>query len=798
MKAKTSLQQRLDAAQRACRAIADQAAALPAERQTDFEEALGDLRAALEDLSDVGEALQLQLNERTRAEETLRGNTEQFGKFFDINSDGALLHEIGADRLPGKILRVNDAACTLLGRPREELVGRPLKSFISPRGQETDAAGQVIEKLVAQGHNVFESEVLASDGTRVMCEVNATLLELGGRTVSLSLARDITERKLTEAALWASEEKYRALVESAGEAISTIDRNGKFLFMNTTAAERLGGRPADFVGKTMWDLFPKEMADRQFEIVKRVMESGEESVADTITAIRGEPRWYSVGVTPLRDESGETTSAIVLARDITYRQRTEEALRQSELLYRTTIEAISEPIHVVDADLRMTLVNTVFSNWCKELDLAPPEIGASLFDAFGFLTPKVRDEYRRVFDTAQPLVTDESTTIHGQEIITETQKIPIMEGDQVVRVLTVVRNVTEQRKAQQTLRASEERYRQLVEQSPDAVVVAVDGKVAFANAAAATMVCAPKAEDLVGRTMGSSVHPEDRELALARLDQVFQRKKKTPPTEFRLLRRDGTCLEAEASGTPVTYRRRPAVHLVIRDIRERKQALRELERSHAQLRELGARLAEATEAERRRLARELHDRVGQGLTALGINLNFVKNKLPPDPPDNVAERLDAALQLAEETGESIRNVMTDLRPPVLDDYGLAAALRWYAGQLSRRVDVAVVVQAEDLNPRLPQEAETALFRVAQEACNNALKHACAKTVTFTLSQEEDTVRLIVADNGKGFDVAATRRPDAPPRWGLLTMRERARAVGGRARVGSAKGKGTRVTIEVPR
>ena len=142
--------------------------------------------------------------------------------------------------------------------------------------------------------------------------------------------------------------------------------------------------------------------------------------------------------------------------------------------------------------------------------------------------------------------------------------------------------------------------------------------------------------------------------------------------------------------------------------------------------------------------------------------------------------------------------MTELRPPVLDDYGFLAALHWYGQQFSDRSGLLVMVKGGELAPRLPLSIELALFRVAQEALTNVLKHSQASQVTMTLVALSGIARFTIADDGVGFDLASLHHPKEQPGWGLITMRERVEAVGGHLRVESAPGKGTRVIAEVTR
>jgi signal transduction histidine kinase/DNA-binding NarL/FixJ family response regulator len=241
-----------------------------------------------------------------------------------------------------------------------------------------------------------------------------------------------------------------------------------------------------------------------------------------------------------------------------------------------------------------------------------------------------------------------------------------------------------------------------------------------------------------------------------------------------------------------------SIVVVVRDITERKRAEEALHQYAQRLRTLATQMAEVEEAERKRLARELHDQVGQSLTALGINLNIVRTQMPKEATDVVLSRLDDSLALVEQTTERIRDVMADLRPPVLDDYGLVAALRWCGEQFASRTGIAISVHGEELDPRLPADVETVLFRIAQEALTNATKHAQATQVTMAVKVDDETVRLVVADDGVGFDLTRLSEPGERRGWGLLNMTERAEAAGGRCHIESRPAQGTKITVEVPR
>ncbi len=218
-------------------------------------------------------------------------------------------------------------------------------------------------------------------------------------------------------------------------------------------------------------------------------------------------------------------------------------------------------------------------------------------------------------------------------------------------------------------------------------------------------------------------------------------------------------------------------------------------RHREELRTLGSRLATAQEHERHQIARELHDRVGQELTGLSINLSIARGQLAAGAFDAVRSRLDDALTQVEATMERIRDVMGELRPPLLDDYGLVAALHWYGEQFLLRTGIRVEVSGSEPEPALAPDVVTAFFRIAQEALTNVARHSGATTATVTVHGEGDRTRLTVADDGVGFELSEQEGGETRIGWGLVGMRERAEAVGAAVRVVSSRGCGTQVMVE---
>jgi len=234
----------------------------------------------------------------------------------------------------------------------------------------------------------------------------------------------------------------------------------------------------------------------------------------------------------------------------------------------------------------------------------------------------------------------------------------------------------------------------------------------------------------------------------------------------------------------------------VQDITERKKLEKQRQADALRLAELSRRVVAVQEEERRQLAGELHDRTSPNLSAASLNLGMIAADLPPQTADELASRLADTRALLAETIAGIRDVCADLRPATLDYAGLSHALREYAEQVSRRTGIAVTVSGESPAARLTADAESMLFRIAQEALTNCAKHARASAVNIELSFGNAQTRLAIADNGTGFDPEAVGKAGHRPGLGLLTMRERVEFAGGKFSLESAPGKGTRIKVEI--
>lgn len=364
----------------------------------------------------------------------------------------------------------------------------------------------------------------------------------------------------------------------------------------------------------------------------------------------------------------------------------------------------------------------------------------------------------------------------------------------------LLEEISERQRVESALRKSEERFRSLFENAVEGVFQStLDGRFLNVNPAMAGMLGYGSPEEMLKEVTDISqqlfVHQEQWE----EMKRLLAAHGTLSSYEIQHRRRDGEKIwVSENLRVACGDDGREFYEGFAENITPRKQVEEEIRSQRDQLRALATRLAEVEESERQRLARELHDQVCQNLACISISLETIMIRAHREPLEQFLSRLADVGAVAEQTAEITRDIMEGLRPTVLDHYGLMGGLRQLGSQFSQRTGIDMEVWGEAADFRLTPKVELALFRIAQETLNNVAKHAQASKVVLTEEVDQDIVRLVIADNGAGFDQNLVAHPKAGRGWGLVTMTERAMAVGGTFRIESKPGQGTRVIVEVRR
>jgi PAS domain S-box-containing protein len=339
-----------------------------------------------------------------------------------------------------------------------------------------------------------------------------------------------------------------------------------------------------------------------------------------------------------------------------------------------------------------------------------------------------------------------------------------------------------------TLQGADHTYRVFVERMNEgAAVLSSDHTVLHCNGRFARFL-GGRLQSVIGSSMLDLVWPDDHPKLYALLRRAAQRNCRG---EIRLQSRKGAALPVHLSLNPLRLNGTRAVCLIASDLSEMKRAEQALRASSEQFRNLAAHLLSVREEERARISREVHDELGQSLTAVKMDLAWLAGRLPTRNGE-MLRRIRATGQLADSMIQSIRRISTELRPAVLD-LGLAAAVEWQVQEFQARSGVQCKVRML-IREVVTSNVSTAMFRIFQETLTNVGRHAKATRVEVVLQKQQDRLVLLIHDNGQGFDLVD---PSLSKSLGLLGMRERAAVLGGQVNISSATGKGTTVAAWIP-
>jgi PAS domain S-box-containing protein len=400
---------------------------------------------------------------------------------------------------------------------------------------------------------------------------------------------------------------------------------------------------------------------------------------------------------------------------------------------------------------------------------------------------------KQLFATGAPQACEMRMVKHdGTQFWAHLAATAAQDGDGAPAIRFVLSDVTERKQAEAAARESEERFHALYESSSDAILLTVpDGRILAANPSACRMFGRTEEEiKQIGRS--GVMDASDPMLALA-----LEERQRTGKFigEIAFIRKGGEVFPGEVSSS--IFRDSDGnvrASSVIRDITERKRAEAALRENTRQLHTLSRRVLEAQETERRRVAHELHDELGQALTAIKINLQ-TRARFHKQSPDELNVE---NLRIVDDALQQVRRLALALRPSMLDDLGLLPALRWIAEQTAARSGFTVQFHTAIPEARLSPEIETACFRIVQEALTNIARHARAQRVEIDLHRTGDALVLCVQDDGCGFDLAAMRgRALAGGSIGVLGMQERAELIGGQLNIESTPGQGSTVRLTCP-
>ena len=623
-----------------------------------------------------------------------------------------------------------------------------------------------------------------------------TVLYLSQRGLNEALdrsKRELTHRVEAEDKVRISEEKFSKAFRSSPIAIAVTNlTSGKFVEVNEAMVKFLGYTREELVGRTTLDLGIWINVEDRRHLFETLTDVGSVHNQEFRFRTKQGAEVISQYSAECMEIGGEQCILSVLS-DITDRKRTENDLLKSEEKFSKAFR--SSPTAMVINRLNDNKFIEVNSAYERLSGYKRDEvIGNTALELGTWIDPKDRERFINLFASrghVHDFVTD-SRTKDGQ-VNTRSISAELIElGGEPCR-LTVIVDLTERRRAEEALRSSEALYHTLVDNTPDIVAV-FDREIRylFVNASVA-QVSAITPADFVGRRLSEvGFNEEQARLREETIRRVFETAVPLE-AEFEFNGRSGKAV-FDWRVYPIldAAKNVRSVYSISRNITERKRAEDALKVSMEQLQALTMRLERIREEERKSISREVHDELGQILTALKMDLMSLK-KMGLTTASVLSEKLQSMLDLTANAIKSVQDISAKLRPGMLDDLGLVAAIEWQIEDFQKRSGISCTVNLPGREPGIDGQRSTALFRILQETLTNVARHARAKNVWLTLSDSGGEISLSVRDDGIGI---AAGEIDNPKSYGLLGIRERLRPFGGACVIRRGPKGGTEVSIRL--
>jgi PAS domain S-box-containing protein len=677
-----------------------------------------------------------------------------------------------------------DGGEAMFGWPIADIIGRHFAFLTDPAS--LPLAG---EKFAAVGATPDLVErvpliLVRKDGTTFAAEVTTTGVFEEGRWVGAQGAvRDVSERVRLERELRESEERYRYLVQNAPDLVWSIDAESRITFLSDACERLTGFKPEELLGRHFGAIVHESSRDvAEIDWTTAMTAPGQE-LRGRISLLHRDgsavPAEF-IAVTSL-DADGKFIAANGSVRDMRERDRLEHELRRSEERYRFLVDNSPDIVFAIDPDGRFSYVSESVR---RALGREPESmIGATYGSVIHYDRPEAEGMLFAAMRADPDLeLVSRMELIHadGRLIPFEVSSIGVRVDGEFAGIHGAARDIGERERLERDLRDSESRYRFIVENAPDVLFSTdVEGNFTFLSAAIEAMTGYASTE-IIGQPFSVLLEPSTLALANSRWEALIA--DPTTPAQVNLVLRG-----KDGRRTPVDIR---AIGIVedgvfagiqgaTRDISDQVRLETELRRQAGEL---------AAGEERAHLARELHDSVTQALFSMTMVARSVELLLDRDPV-TAREQLGQLRELQREALAEMRALIFELRPGNLEQDGLVRALKTHTSALQGRLGLPIVVES-DLADRLPLAVEETLYRIAQEALHNIVKHAKAQQVWVGIHALGGGVRLRIQDDGRGFDPAAV--PDG--HLGLAGMRARADRLGAAFTCTSRAGEGT--TIEV--
>ena len=609
--------------------------------------------------------------------------------------------------------------------------------------------------------------------------------------MALYVSKVDAERKRAEEALRYSEEKFSKIFRTSPEAMAIArSSDGVYIEVNEGFTKVTGYSKEELIGRSALpgDLNLWARREDRGPFAAALKETGEALGREIQFRHKNGTIRNALLSARVLDIKGETCHVAIIS-DITERKRMEEELSRSEEKFRTIFENNSAATALIESDWTFSMVNDAY---CQMTGFTKQEVvGMSLTQIIPPEDLGRMKEYnlrRRINPQDAPTRYEFTFYRKNGEIRDGLISASMIPSNQ--QLIVSVIDITELKQAEEALRQSEERHRIIIQTAMDGFwMVDLGGRLLEVNETYCRMSGYSYQELLAMNIADLDANETKKEIA-AHIKQI--RSQGETRFETRHRRKDGSIFDVEVS-SKYRFVYGGGFEVFLRDITDRKQSEIALKKSEDRLRALSAHIQSVREEERVNIAREIHDDLGQLLTGLKMDLSWILRHTNPNQSE-LKEKAQAMGQLIDQTVQTVRRISTELRPRILDDFGLVAALEWQAEEFTKKTGITCGFGTTGGELDLKPDLSIAVFRIFQEALTNVARHSRATKVEASLKKDAKGLVLKIMDNGKGISEEGILQSNS---FGLVGMRERALILGGTVTIKGRKEKGTTVILRLP-
>ncbi|TDH28551.1 PAS domain S-box protein [Segetibacter sp. 3557_3] len=698
----------------------------------------------------------------------------------------------------------NPAAERLYGYKAQTVIGTPLGLLLRSSISKLERSLQ-LEALQRDGYHKGDYEFFDKDGSPLYIHASITVLKgpRGEIIGYVAIHQNISDRKMVEEHLKqfnsALEEQVinksaqlTSIFERITDAFVALDMNMCYTYMNRKAGEIFHRNPALMLGKHIWTEFPEGVGLPFYHAYHEAMKK--QAYIRLEDYYPPYDRWFENHIYPSPD------GLSIFFRDITEQKLIEQQARLSS--QRLSLHLTNSPLAVVEWDTESIITTwseqaqRIFG-WSKEeaqgksieeLKLVHEEDVTDVNNVIGELFKGATATFKGV---------NKNYTKDGNVIFCEWYSSVLTDHEgKIISCMSLVQDITERRKAEEALKVNEHQLSLIYNSGTDILfLLQVDGeryRFISVNEAFKKATGLP-AERILNKFVEEVIPSPSSELVMEKYREAIQTGQAVSweeETEYPAGVKTGL-----VNVTPVYDERGHCIRLVgsVHDITPGKIAQAELREKNEQLRQLSAHLQEIREEERANIAREIHDELGERLTGIRLDISWLQNHLPSSA-NEVQKKFPDLLQMVDDTIKTVRKISSDLRPSILDDFGLVDALEWQAMEFQKRTGIVCGVKSFLKRNINNKKIDITLFRIFQESLTNVLRHSHAKSVCAQLLEQDNHLEFTITDNGVGMDLETIREKKT---LGLIGMKERVFMVNGDYNISSEPGKGTTITVLVP-